>query len=229
VAARPPSREDGAVKRATAIGHLVEMGEASSEHLRLRSTDIGWPVEELWVTGELLTTVDTLEAGSVVVGLDVPREELPWLAIHPAGEWAGSILRLGKRPMRWCYRSVAGPMWNHEHRRVARFWSADAGLDAGVIELLRTRQVDRLAVVSPTPTELRTLIEDELALSRRHLRTVLEQFWDHGWRRAHKGDEERPEDHLWRAAEAVSTMLDALDQLAGRRDGAQGATTPRSR
>jgi hypothetical protein len=60
------------VKRSTAIGHLVETGEASSEQLRFRGTDIGWPVEELWVTGDLLGLTDTVDAGSVVLVLDVP-------------------------------------------------------------------------------------------------------------------------------------------------------------
>jgi hypothetical protein len=41
---------------------------------------------ELWVAGDLLTEVATLEHGSVVLELDVPRAELPWLALHPAGE-----------------------------------------------------------------------------------------------------------------------------------------------
>ena len=42
------------MKCSTAIGHLEETGEVSSEQLRFRGTDIGWPVEELWVTGDLL-------------------------------------------------------------------------------------------------------------------------------------------------------------------------------
>lgn len=42
------------MKRSTVIGHLVEVAEVSSDRLRLRDTTIGWPLEELWVTGELL-------------------------------------------------------------------------------------------------------------------------------------------------------------------------------
>lgn len=93
------------MKRSTAIGHLVETGEVSSEQLRFRGTDIGWPVEELWVTGDLLGLADTVEAGSVVLALDVPPDEAPWLAINPAGEWAGEQLRL--RSARSC--GATGP------------------------------------------------------------------------------------------------------------------------
>jgi hypothetical protein len=132
------SGNDGAVKRSTAIGHLVEMAEVATERLRLRDTDIGWPLEQLWVTGDLLGLADTLEAGAVVLVLDLPAEELPWLALNPAGEWVGDQLRLGKRPLQWCYRPLTWPVWNHDHRRLARFWSAADGLDATVIEALRS-------------------------------------------------------------------------------------------
>jgi hypothetical protein len=59
------------VKRSTAIGHLVEMAEVATERLGLRDAEIGWPLEEMWVSGELLGAADTLEAGSVVLGIDI--------------------------------------------------------------------------------------------------------------------------------------------------------------
>ena len=201
------------MKRSTAISHLVEMAEVATERLRLRDTDIGWPLEELWVTGELLGQADTLDAGAVVLVLDVPVDELPWLALHPASERVGDQLRLGKRPIRWSYRPLAGPVWNHEHRRVARFWSARDGLDADVIAALQLRRLDHLAVVEPSVQELVEHLREEIAISRRHLRAVLDSYWDRDWRREHKGYDESPEDHLWRAASAVEDMLDALDVL----------------
>ena len=201
------------MKRSTAIGHLVETGEVSSEQLRFRGTDIGWPVEELWVTGDLLGLADTVETGSVVVVLDVPPEEAPWLAINRAGEWAGEQLRLRKRPFLWCYRPLAWPVWNHRHRRLARYWSAGYGLDDSVIEALRARRLECLDVVEPTAGELTRQLHAELTVSRAHLRTVTERYWDRDWRREHKGYDESPEDHLWRAAAAVSQMQDALIEL----------------
>jgi hypothetical protein len=48
------SGNDGAVKRSTAIGHLVEMAAVATDRLRLRDPDIGWPLEEMWVTGDLI-------------------------------------------------------------------------------------------------------------------------------------------------------------------------------
>jgi hypothetical protein len=67
---------DGGVKRSRAIEHLVEMADEASAMLRLRATDIGWALEELWVTGELLTDAATMEVGAVVLVLDLPPDEL---------------------------------------------------------------------------------------------------------------------------------------------------------
>lgn len=202
------------MKRSTAIRHLVEMAEVSSEQLRHRDT-FAWPLEELWVTGVLLGLGDTLDRGSVVLHLDLPPEDIPWLAKHPMGESIGYQLRLGKRPMSWAYRPLAWPVWNHEHRRLLRFWSADGGLDASVIEALRARRVDALAIVEPREDDLIEQLRVELEVSRRYLREMLDHYWDREWRRDHKGYDESPEDHLWRAATAVSEITDALDEITG--------------
>src|SRR5687768_7075470 len=128
VRAEAGCRDDGAVKRSTAIGHLEEMAEVATESMRLRDSEIGWPLEEMWVTGELLGPADVVETATVVLVLDVPPDDMPWLALNPTGEWVGGRLRLGKRPFLWCYRPLAWPVWNHEHRRLVRFWSARDGL-----------------------------------------------------------------------------------------------------
>ncbi len=130
------------------------------------------------MTGDLLGFADTLETGSVVLVLDVPADELPWLALHPAGEWIGDQLRLGKRPIRWCYRPLAWPVWNHEHRQLVQFWSARDGLDSGVIEALRSRRLERLTIVEPSVEQLTEQLREELAVSRRHLREMLATYWD---------------------------------------------------
>jgi len=52
-----------------------------------------------------------------------------------------------------------------------------------------------------------------LPVSRRHLRAVVDRYWDRDWRREHKGYDESPEGHLWRAAAAVAEIQDALEEL----------------
>ncbi len=181
------------MKRSTTIRHLVEMAEVATERIRLRETDIGWPLEEMWVTGELLGFAETLEAGAVVLVLNLPAEDLSWLPLHPAGEWAGDQLRIGKRPLQWCYRPLTWPVWNHEHRRLVRFWSASGDLDLAVVEALRSRRLNRVTVVEPSVDELAAQLHEELAVSRRHLRAMLDTYWDRDWRRHHSGHDESPE------------------------------------
>lgn len=164
--------------------------------MRLRETDIGWPLEELWVGGQLLEGPSELEAGSVVLVLNEPGEELPWMALHSSGEWIGEQLRMGKRPMLWCYRPAVYPAWNHRHRRVLRFWSAEGGLDEEVIEALRQRRLEGLAIFEPSDEELAGQLEIELEYCRRHLRQVLDGYWEYDWRRDHKGFGVYPENHL---------------------------------
>jgi hypothetical protein len=204
------------VKVATAVGHLVTMGDTATERLRFRETEIGWPLEELLIGGALLEKGEGIDAGDVILALDVPTDELPWLALHPAGEWIGSQLRLGKIPFRWCYRPLLWPAWNARYRRVVRFWSAKDGLDNHVIQALRQRHLAELKVVEPTTVDLVEQLQVELDASRRYLRLVLDGCRQGSWRREHRGPDGTPEDHLWRAAQAVREIEDALDELAGR-------------
>ena len=196
--------------------HLDEMADASTENLRLRDTGVGWPLQELWVTGELLEGPESLEWGSVVLVVDLPADELTWLAMHPAAEWIGSQLRLGKRPFGWAYRPSAWPVWNHQNRRLVRFWSADVGKHTDVLHLLQERELDRLSVVEAPAESLLEQLTHELAASRHHLRQVLDHYWEPEWRRDHKGYDEAPEHHLWRAAQAIIEIEEAVSEISPR-------------
>jgi hypothetical protein len=101
----------------------------------------------MWVGGELLGSADALEVGSVVLVLDVPAAELPWLARHPVGEWVGDQLRLGKRPMLWSYRPVGLPVWGPDQKQLVRFWTSADGTNHAVIDALR----DRRSRTAPSP------------------------------------------------------------------------------
>jgi hypothetical protein len=201
------------VKHSTAVRHLVEMATVANDRLALRDNEVGWPLEELWVGGELLELRSDLEAGSVVLVLDLPPEELPWLAMHPAAEWVGAQLRLGKRPFFWSYRPVLWPVWNQRNRRVARFWSARSGIDTAVLDALRDGRVDEVPVLEPSTDELADQLATEADASGIHLRKVLAAYWDTDWRRLHKGPGTSPEDQLWRAAQAAVEIAGALHEL----------------
>ena len=145
--------------------------------------------------------------------LDIPVEEFPLLALHPAMAACESLLRLDKRPVdaRWRPRQV--PAWDHEVRRVARVWSAETGPDALLLHHLRDNTVSDSSIEIPTPDQLREFLTEVLPRAQRHLGEVLDDYWEQDWRRAHRGYGTQPEDHLWRAAEAVRSLRDALDGL----------------
>lgn len=200
------------MKRSTAIRHLVEIADVASDGLRLITTEIGWPLAELWVTGALLDPVDEIEHGSVVLMIDLSPAELPWLAVHPTAESIGDRLRLGKRPLWWNYRPTAWPAWTYRDRRVARFWSASSGLDDEAIDALRTQRP--LTVVQPARDELLDQLGVELTVAKTHLRSMLDHYWDQEWRRANRRDTS-PEDQLWRAATALTEIEAAIDEHTG--------------
>lgn len=197
------------MKRSTAVRHLVEMAEVATDRLSLRDGRLGWPLEEMWAAGEYLDSGDAMDHGTVVLLIDVPGRELPWMALHPVGEAVGAALRLGKRPLFWSYRSVADPAWSHEHRRVVRIWSSADGLSSSVIDALRSGTPSDLEVIEPPAEHLLRQLDFDLARSREHLRAVLDAYWDRDWRRRHQP----PEDHLWRAASAVSEIHSAIEGL----------------
>jgi hypothetical protein len=205
------------VKYATAVSRLQSLAELAQDFwTRLADTDIGWPLDELWVAGCLLDGPDGLETTDVILMLDEPADDLPWMALHASGEWIGEQLRLTKLPIMWVYRPTVYPAWNARYSQVLRFWSARSGPDHEGIDTLRQRRFDLLRVVEATPAQMADQLEVELEGCRRHLHQVLDHYWDHDWRREHKGFGVHPEDHLWRAAEAVHEIEATLAAAHGR-------------
>ena len=204
------------MRYATAVRHLVTVGEAATDDLRLRDTSIGYPLEELWVGGDVLEGLQELDVTCVVLVLDQPVPEVSWLALNPAGQWIAERLRMTRLRTRWYCRPAGYPAWNPALRKVVRFWSAATQLDREVMENLRLRRYDRLPVVRPSDDQLMSQLAIEAADCRRHLRHVLDHYWEESWRRKHRGFGIQPEDHLWRASQAVREIEDAIAQIGSR-------------
>jgi hypothetical protein len=173
------------------------------------------PLNEIWIAGDVLDAVDQPEDATVVLMIDVPVDSMPVLSIHPDGQFWAWHLDLSKRPLLTRYEPVGRPAWNHERRRVLRFWSADEGLDEAAVNSIQSGPGDGPPVVQPSAADLRAYVEAELPHSSDHLRRMLDDYWDGPWRKAHtaKADWIYPDDHLWRAAYAVQSMQDALAAL----------------
>lgn len=204
------------MRYATAVRHLETVGEAATADLRLKDTSIGYALEELWVGGDVLEGLPELDVTCVVLVLDEPVAEVTWLALNPAGQWIAERLRMTRLPMRWCCRPAGYPAWNPELRQVVRFWSAATRLDREVMENLQLRRFDSLPVVRPSDDQLRSQLAIEAVDCRRHLRHVLDHYWEESWRREHRGFGIQPEDHLWRASEAVREIEDATTRLGSQ-------------
>jgi hypothetical protein len=202
----------GSVKRTTAINHVIEMGEVAIERAEVFGRlDIEWPLAEMWVAGELLSFADPIDHGTVVLVLDLPAVELPRLVQHPSGEFVGVELRLGKRPVRWSYRPATWPVWTHDLRRLVRFWTIDDGVDESVTEAMRSRRLDGIDVVEASDQQVFEQAREELVISKLHMATVLDRYWDRAWRKANSGYDRSTEDTLWRAAQAVRELQEVVD------------------
>lgn len=169
---------------------------------------------EVWTAGDILGPAERVGGTSVVVKLDMPPDELPWLAVPPSVAALAEILRLTKRPLGWFARPVTWPAWTAAHRRAVRVWSGADGTDEEVLTALAQPSPSHPGIVEPSDPEYLTQVRIELTVARRHLGEVVDRYWDPGWRGAHKGGGVYPEDHLWRAARAV----EELARACGARD-----------
>jgi len=201
------------MKRSTALRQVTELTQEADRLTHLPG-DLAPPLSELWVGGDLLEGAEHIEWALVVVRLDIPADELPHLALHPAVAACESYLRLDKRPIDARWRSRQVPALDHDVRRVARAWSVQTGPDELLLRHLSTNTVSDSMIETPTTAELREFLVDALPRVERHLGEVLDGYWEPNWRRAHRGYGIQPEHHLWRAAEAVRSMREALDSLA---------------
>jgi hypothetical protein len=189
------------VKYARAVHHLREIAEAASEFLSFRDTTFGWPLDELWIAGELLKFPQELDVGSLVLRINLPANKLPWLGEQGDASWVAERLRLGKRPFLWVYRPSAWPAWNCRDRQVVRFWTAQQG----------KRDARALSVLEPTDQEFAQQLRSELAVSRRRLRDVLDHYEDRA--RRNRNSDYPTDEPLWRAAQGVREIEDALEPL----------------
>ncbi len=196
------------MKHQTAVQRLIGLAEEADRYAAMPGLD--WPLHEMWAAGELLGGRATLDVVTVILMLDVPVVELPWLALHPSEQAVADMLRLSKLPVRRYARPFGGPAWNPLFRWVVRFWDVASGLDEQVTEALL--EGERVEGVEPSTEECLQQMEAELIQCRAHLDAMLAHFWEPNWRREHRGGGIYPEEHLWRAAQAVREVEAALDQ-----------------
>ncbi|MDH3260020.1 MAG: hypothetical protein OEM81_12605 [Acidimicrobiia bacterium] len=199
------------MKYNSAIGRLRQVADELTDHTSTWGNSV---IVEAHVFGDLLAGPDTIEVIWLALVVDLPVEDVTWLARPAQAEATASILRFDKYPLRWRWRPTVWPVWNHTISRPVRFWSKEHGPDQTALEILANRRLGELAVLEPTDqAAYRAQLQTELEASRRHLGRVVNSYHDRNWRRDHNGFGVYPEDHLWWATQGFLELDDALQEI----------------
>jgi hypothetical protein len=165
------------------------------------------PVVGLWVFGDLLGEPRDLDWVHVAIVVDLPADDVPWLDTPRGAQHWAQAMRL-REPFSPFYRSAARPVWNHHISRPALIWDTDGVRDSTLAAISDGRGSD-VRTDAPTPDDLRSQLESELATSLRSLRRTHRAYDDKRWR---PGKLEPFADSLWRATDGYLDLLDALDR-----------------
>ncbi len=197
------------MKRSTALGHIDHIAAEATRYAEVQPE--GWPLESIWIADDILNAPETLDVVTMLLCVDVPVEDLTWQALNRVEVAIAETMGMDKAPIWRHGRPSAWPAWNAQNRRVRRFWHITEGTDTEIIETLRQGKA-----IEPLAVEPHVFIEQmqtEHGVSRAHLHHVLDEYWDHQWRKEHKGYGIHPEDHLWRAAYGLRQIEEALGMI----------------
>ncbi|CAN5758540.1 hypothetical protein BH23ACT4_BH23ACT4_11130 [soil metagenome] len=197
------------MKYSTAVGRLRTVADELTSHGEWRD-DL---IVEAYVYGGLLDAPATLERVALAFVVDLPPEEVTWLAHPAAPEAAVSLLRFDKYPITWRCRPLAWAVWNHEIIGPVRFWSVKGGADETTLNALSDRRLDSLERSLPKDDETFVAqLRIERDAARNHLEWVVDSYHDRGWRKSHKGFGVYPEDHLWWATRGFLDLDEAVNK-----------------
>ena len=201
-------RQNEIVKYSTAVARLRQVAGDLTDHASSWGDSI---LVEADVFGELVKGPDAVDVIWLALVVDLPVEEVTWLARPAQAEATASLLRFDKYPLRWWWRPAGWPVWNHTISQPVRFWSEANGPDEEALDRLADRRLDELVMQGPADQRAyRAQLQTELETARRHLDRVVDSYHDRDWRRDHKGFGVYPEDHLWWATQAFLELDDAF-------------------
>jgi hypothetical protein len=196
--------QDVEVKWTRAVHHLESLAAKCAELA-------GSPVQPLRVVrllavGDVLGEQRELDEVAVAIVVDLPAQDVPWLA-EPRGaaHWANAT-RLHQNPIRPLWRSAHAPVWNHRIVRPAPLWDAATGVAQETLAALRDGVGERVREPAPTAEQLRARLADELAVSLRALREHTATYEAKRWT---PGKLDPLADTLWRASAGYLDVLDA--------------------
>ncbi len=198
------------MKRSTAVGRLNDVVEGLD-----RAS--GWPettVERAYVYASPLDVEVELDHVSLAFVVNEPAASVPWMSRPPHLEVLAARVRFPKLPLAWHWRPAEWPVWNHKIDRAVLVWNREGGREEGALLALTSGELDGVTIAAPkTRDELAAQLRVERDVGRRHLASVSESFYDPHWRRAHRTEDVRPEDHLWWASAGYLELDDALRRV----------------
>jgi hypothetical protein len=169
-------------------------------------------VTALWAFGEVLDSQEDLAAVSVVLAVDLPVEEVAWLCSPAGAEHWSRATGLSKKPVAPAWRSSRAPLWNHHIRRPLPIWNEHGIWDGtgdhevDTLSALREATAQSLRLPQPSPEEMASRLEAELACSLRALECAAAGYRD---RRFSPGRLEPVADALWHASAGYLDVLGA--------------------
>jgi hypothetical protein len=195
------------MRRKTAIKHLRALAErCDTAHRPLDEPALA----EVYAYGDILEPgIAEVDWVKVALVLDLPPDEVTWLALPSVHVWLTHHLGLDKVPVVAVRRPAVWPVWNHDIRRPLQFWSYEGGTDDAALAALADGDAESLRLPAPSREEEAEQLAAELEACLDHLRHVQGSFHDREWRAAHKGLGIYPNDHLWHAVEGYLDLLDA--------------------
>ncbi|MFD1147390.1 DUF7711 family protein [Saccharothrix hoggarensis] len=169
------------MKWSRAVRHVEELAAKCGELAGLSGAIHPLRVVELWAVGEILGEARDVDRVTVALVVDLPVDDVPWLAEpHGAEHWANAA-RVARNPIRPLWRSARAPVWNHGVDRPALVWSEVDGTVEATLAALVDGRGERVRLPAPGPDEFRARLRDELAVSLRALRRQTREYEDKRW------------------------------------------------
>ncbi|WP_232663265.1 DUF7711 family protein [Pseudonocardia sp. TRM90224] len=195
------------MKWTRAVHHLRSLAEQCGDMAGKPESIFPLRVRQVWAFGELLGEQRDLDQVQAALVVDLPVEDLPWLAEPQGAEHWMNATRTNKNPVRVCWRSMHAPVWNHEVERPALVWDIEAGVDEKVLDALTNARAEPFRQQAPTAEERRARIDDELAVCLQALRRNTKAYDERRWGR---GSQTSAADRLWLTCEGYLDVLDAV-------------------
>ena len=174
-------------------------------------------LKAVYAFGEVLGGADPLDAVQVAVAINLPPEEVPWESSPEGTDWLAN--ELGSARAASC--TSGGRTWIRYGITTSEARCA-SGLSMAAPTCRRSPRWKRgISARSTGWSRNRPMsgcqLRDDLDAALAHLREIRDKYWDHDWRREHRGYGRYPENELW---DAVEGYLDLLDASRGQRSDA---------